>query len=205
MNYFYAIHQLKILQWLFCTLAGHQATIQIKYDDISMKTRLISTRFTGTFGRFFNTSLGFTPNWDYKPTNAIHAHSPGFQICDKFLHSSTIVKLYLKRDCINGSINNGVQQPILYSFVSKKPSGFKTNCEAETIHYKNIKKSVLNTITLYFEYDNHEKIDFNGRTLTFTLHIFKNWTIYSAFKNLKINDITLVKNITLVQKTLLVR
>ena len=49
-----------------------------------MKTELILTRFGSTFGTlkfdeksFFDTLLGFTPFWDYKPTNAFHADSPG--------------------------------------------------------------------------------------------------------------------------------
>ena len=49
-----------------------------------MKTKLSLTRFGGTFGTlrfdensFLNTFLSFTSYWDYKPTNAIHADSPG--------------------------------------------------------------------------------------------------------------------------------
>ena len=38
--------QLKI----FHRLGDHDGTLQIKYDDTSMKTKLISTRFGGTFG-----------------------------------------------------------------------------------------------------------------------------------------------------------
>ena len=34
------------------TMGDHEGTLQIEYDDISMKTRLILTRFKGTFGRF---------------------------------------------------------------------------------------------------------------------------------------------------------
>ena len=45
-------------------MADHQGTLQIEYDDIGMKTKLISTRFGWTFGtlRFDerNTFLGFT-------------------------------------------------------------------------------------------------------------------------------------------------
>ena len=58
--------------------------MKIEYDDITTKTKLILKRFGGTFGTlnfyeksFFSTVLGFTPFWDYKPTNAIHADRPG--------------------------------------------------------------------------------------------------------------------------------
>ena len=32
------------------TMGDHEGTLQIEYDDISMKTKLILTRFGGTFG-----------------------------------------------------------------------------------------------------------------------------------------------------------
>ena len=79
----------------------------------------------------------------------------------------------MKCDCIDGSIQNGLRQPILYSFVLDKRSGYKIFSEPETIHYKKINKSVLNTITFYLEDDNNKEIDFNQETLTFTLQMIK--------------------------------
>ena len=122
---------------------------------------------------FFRTLLGFDPYWDYKPTNAIHADSPGVYSNDKvFLNLNTINEIHLKCDCIDVSIQDGVRQPILFSFVLDKPSGYKVFCEPETIHYKKINKSVLNTITFYLEDENNE-VNFNGETLTFTLQMIK--------------------------------
>ena len=79
----------------------------------------------------------------------------------------------MKCDVIDGAVVNGVRQPILYSIVLDKPSGYKVFSEPETIHYKKIKKSVLNTIPFYLEDDNNEEVDFNGETLTFTLQMVK--------------------------------
>ena len=79
----------------------------------------------------------------------------------------------MKCDVIDGSVVNGVRQPILFSFVVDKPSGYKVLCESETIHFKKINKSVLNTITFYLEDDNNKVVDFNGETLTFTLQMIK--------------------------------
>ena len=79
----------------------------------------------------------------------------------------------MKCDAIDGSVVNGVRQPILYSFVLDKPSGYKVFSEPETIHFKKIKKSVLNTITFYLEDDDHKEVIFNGETLTFTLQMIK--------------------------------
>ena len=124
--------------------------------------------------RFFHTLLGFTPFWDYKPTNAIHADSPGVYTSDKIiLNINTIDEIHLKCDCINGSIQDGVRQPFLFSFVLDKPAGHKVFCEPETIHYKKINKCILNTITFYLEDDNNEEVDFNGETVTFTSQTIK--------------------------------
>ena len=146
------------LQKAVYPLGDHEGTLQIKYDDLNKKTKLILTRFGSTFGilrfdkkSFFHTLLGFTPYWDYKPTNEIHAISPKVYTNDKvILNLNTIDKIHLKCDSIDGSIQDGLRQPILFSFVLDKPSGYKVFCEPETIHYKKINKSVLNTITFLF-------------------------------------------------------
>ena len=162
-------------------LGDHEGTLQIEYDDLNKKVRLILTRFGITFGTlrfdeksFFHTIFGFTPYWDYKPTNAIHADAPGVYSSDKvILNLNTINKIHLKCDCIDGSIQNGVRQHILFSFVLDKPSGYKVFCQPETIHYKKINKSFLNTVTFYLEDDNNKEVNFNGETLTFTLQMIK--------------------------------
>ena len=79
----------------------------------------------------------------------------------------------MKCDCIDGSVVNRLRQPIIYSFVLDKLSGYKVFSEPETIHYKKINKSVLNTITFYSEGDSDKEVDFNQETLTFTLQMIK--------------------------------
>ena len=137
-------------------------------------------RFGLTFGTsrydeksFLNTLLGFTPYWDYKPTNTIHADSPAVYTSDKILNLSTMNKIHLKCDIIDGSVVNGVREPILFSFVLDKKPVFKVFCEPETIHYKKINTSVLNNATFCLQDDNNEEVDFNGGTLTFTLQMIK--------------------------------
>ena len=147
-------YSIEDLQKIVYPLGDHEGTLQIKYDDLNKKVKLNLTRFGLTFGTlrfdeksFFSTLLGFDPYWDYKPTNAIHAESPGVYISDRIiLNLDTINKIHLKSDCIDGSIQDGVRQPILFSFVLDKPAGYKVFCEPETIHYTKINKSVLNTI-----------------------------------------------------------
>ena len=85
----------------------------------------------------------------------------------KKLNSSTRNKIHSKCDVTDGSMQNGTQQPILFSFVFDKKPAYKVFCEPETIHYKKINKSVLNTILFYLEDDNTEGVNFNAGTLSF--------------------------------------
>ena len=94
--------------------------------------------------------MDFTPSWKYKCTNAIRADSPGVYTSDKNLNLNTTNKILLKYDIIDGSLVNGLRQPILFSFILDKPSGFKVFCEPETIHQKIPNKTVLNAITFFF-------------------------------------------------------
>ena len=114
---------------------------------------------------FFSTILGFTPGWDYKHFNQY--------LSQKIVNLNSTNKIHLKCDAIDGSVVNGVRQPILYSFTLDKPAGYKVFSEPETIHYKKINKSVLNTITFYLEDDKNKEVDFNQETLTFTLQMIK--------------------------------
>ena len=145
---------------------GDCNVIVIEYDDIKMKTKLdvkagiIAIRFDEK--SFFSTILGFTPGWDYKHYNKY--------ISRKIVNLSNTNKIHLKCDV---SVVNGLRQSILYSFVLDKKPGYKVFSEPETIHYKKINQSVLNTILFYLEDDNNEEVDFNGETLTFTLQMIK--------------------------------
>ena len=148
---------------------GPSNVIDIEYDDITMKTKLvvnngiIAIRFDEK--SFFSTVLGFTPGWDYKHYNKYTSQ--------KVVNLGSTNKIHLKCDCIDGSVVNGLRQTILYSFVIDKLHGYKVFSEPERIHYKKINKSVLNTITFYLENNNNEEVDFNGETLTFTLQMIK--------------------------------
>ena len=168
------------LQKAVYALSDHERTIQIEYDDLDKKVKLILTRFGDTFETlrfdiksFFHTLSGFESYWYYNPTNAFNSNGEGVYTSDEIiLNLYTINKIHLKCDIIDGSIQDGIRQPILFSFVLDKPSGYKVFCQPETIHYKK-NKSLLNTITFYLEDDNNEEVDFNQETLTFTLRTIK--------------------------------
>ena len=127
-------------------------SIDIEYDDVTMKTKLvvrpgtIAIRFDEK--SFFSTVLGFTSGWDYEHYNEYTSQ--------RILDLGSTNKIHLKCYVIDGSVVNGLRQPIFYSFVLDKLPGYKILSEPETIHYKKINKSVLNTITFYLEDDNNE-------------------------------------------------
>ena len=174
----YTIEDLKKAVYKF---GDHEKTLQIEYGDTNKKVKLILTRFGSTFRTlrfngqsFFHTLLGFEPYWDYKPTNAFNSNDEGVYTSDKVISNlNTTNKIHLKCDCIDGNLQGGIRQAILFSFVLDKPSGYKVFCEPETKQCKKIFKSVLNTITIYLENNNNEEIDFNQETLTFTLQMIK--------------------------------
>ena len=111
---------------------GTGNVIDIEYDDITMKNKLvvrygiIALRFDEK--SFFSTILGFTSGWDYKFNNKYTSQ--------KIVNLGCTNKINLKSDCIDGSLVNGSRQPILYSFVSDKLPGYKVFSEPETIQYK---------------------------------------------------------------------
>ena len=148
---------------------GPSNVIDIEYDDITMKTKMvirsgvIAIRFDEK--SFFSTVLGFTPGWDYKHYNKYTSQ--------KIVNLGSTNKIHLKCDCIDGSVLNGVRPPILFSFVLDKLPGYKVFCEPETIHYKKKNKTVLNTVTFYLEDNNNDEVNFNEETLTFTLQMIK--------------------------------
>ena len=111
--------------------------ILIRHDDITRKTKLIvnSGKIAIRFDEksVFSTILGFTPGWDYKHYNQY--------LSQKIVNLSNTNKIHLKCDVIDGSIQDGVRQPILFSFVLDKPSGYKVFCEPETILYRKINQT----------------------------------------------------------------
>ena len=149
--------------------ASSNSEILIRLDGITRKTKLvvrpgiIAIRFDEK--SFFSTFLGFNHGWVYKHYNQY--------ISEKIVNLSNMNKIHLKTDVIDGSIVNGVREPILFSFVLDKPAGYKVFCEPETIHFKKIGKSVLKTITFCLEDDNNDEVDINRETLTFTLQMIK--------------------------------
>ena len=61
---------------------------------------------------------------------------------------------------------NGLRQPILFSFVSDKPAVYKFFANLKQFITKKMNKSVFNTIKFYRENDKNEENEFNQEVLT---------------------------------------
>ena len=169
------VYTIKDISEAVYTLGDNHGTLQIEYGDVSMKTKLILSPFVMLrfIKNFFFTSLRFTPYWDYKPTKTILVDNSGISTSEKILNSSIIKNSPPKLHVIDASIDNGLRGAILFGFVLDKPSGYRLFCEPVTIHYEKIDKSVLNTITFYLEDDSNKQVNFDEKTLTFTLQMIK--------------------------------
>ena len=63
---------------------------------------------------FFNTLLGFTPYWEYKPTNVIPTDSPGVYTSETKLTLFTKDRIPLNGFVTDGSVVNGIREPKLF-------------------------------------------------------------------------------------------
>ena len=136
--------------------------IDIIPDTISMKS-VLTTSNSIHFNSRLNILLGFT-NKDYPP---------GTHTSEKPVMITTTDKVHLKCDCVDGSIVNGIREQILFSFNLSAPPGYKIINNPTTVLYKKINKTRLDQIQFFLEDSNHNPVDFNNETLTFTIQTIK--------------------------------
>ena len=134
----------------------------IETDTISMKS-VLTTSNPIYFTSKLNELLVFT-NTHY---------IEGTHISEKPVMITTTDKVHLKCDCVDGSIANGIREQILFSFNLSSPPGYKIIKGPNIILYKKINKTRLDSIQFFLEDSNHNPVDFNGETLTFTIQIIK--------------------------------
>ena len=150
--------------------------VNIAIDDIRLKSNLkINQTLIFTERSFFYTILAFTQSRSY-PLDDINSHYQiiaGSYKSDKSINITGIDKIHLKCDCVQGSIVNGIREPILFSFALSSPPGHKIYKEPRIKLFKKINKSVLSHITFYFEDDDHKAVDFHGETISFTCQLIK--------------------------------
>ena len=150
--------------------------VYVTIGDISLKANLKTNQtLFFTEKSFFYTILGFTRSRSYPldDIDGFYQLIAGSYKSDKPNNITGIDKIHLKCDCIEGSIVNGVREPILFSFALGSPPGHKIYKEPRTKFFKKVNKSVLSHITFYFEDDDHKPVDFNNETIGFTCQLIK--------------------------------
>ena len=150
--------------------------INVTIDERKYKTDLkINQTLIFTNKSFFYFILGFTQSHSYPidDIDGFYQLIPGSYKSEKPINITGIDKVHLKCDCIDGSIINGIREPILYSFALDQPPGHKIYKEPKVKLFKKINKRVLSHITFYFEDDDYKPVDFNGETISFTCQLIK--------------------------------
>ena len=150
--------------------------INITIDDIRLKSNLkINQTLIFTEKSFFYTILGFTQSRSYPLDDIAGFYQliAGLYKSDRPINIIGIDKIHLKCDGIQGSIVNGIREPILYSFALDQPPGRKIYKEPKVKLFKKINKSVLSHVTFYLEDDVYKAVDFNNETISFTCQLIK--------------------------------
>ena len=150
--------------------------VNITIDDIRLKSNLkINQTLLFTEKSFFYTILGFTQSRSYPldDIDGFYQIIAGLYKSDRPINITGIDKIHLKCNCIQGSIVNGIREPILFSFALSSPPGHKIYKEPKIKLFKKINKSVFSHITFYFEDDDYKTVDFHNETISFTCQLIK--------------------------------
>ena len=150
--------------------------INVTIDERKYKTDLrINQTLIFTNKSFFCTILGFTQSHSYplEDIEGFYQLIAGLYKSERPINITGIDKVHLKCDCIDGSIVNGVREPILYSFALSSPPGHKLYKEPRVKLFKKINKCILSHITFYLEDDKYKAVDFNNEIVLFTCQLIK--------------------------------
>ena len=110
--------------------------VSVRVDDVRLKSNLkINQTLIFTEKSFFYTILGFPRSRSYPldDIDGFYQLISGSYKTDKPNNITGIDKNHLKCDCIQGSLVNGIREPILYSFVLSSPPGQKIYKEPRVI------------------------------------------------------------------------
>ena len=151
--------------------------LNILTGDIRLRSKLNINQFSIlTEKPFVYTILAFIQSHS-RPLGKINGYfqfSPGtYKKGKKTNHIAGSNKVCLKCNCINGSIVNGIREPILYNFALKKPPGRKIYKESRIKLFKKIYKPVLSQRIFYLEDNDLKPVDFNGETISKTFQLGK--------------------------------
>ena len=150
--------------------------VSVTIDDIRLKSNLkINQTLIFTEKSFFCAILGFTRSRSYPldDVDGFYHLIAGSYKSDRPINITVFDKILLKFDCINGSIVNGIGEPILYTFALSSLPCRKFFKDPSIKLFKKIYKSLLSHISFYLEDDDHKPVDFNNETISFTCQLNK--------------------------------
>ena len=170
------IYNVVDLNEIIKNILPNNVKIDITIDERKYKTDLKTNQtLIFTNKSFFYTILGFTQSHSYPldDLEGFYQLIPRSYQSERPINITGIDKVHLKCDCIDGSIVNGVREPILYSFALDQPPGHKIYKEPKVKLFKKINKSILSHITFYLEDDDYKPVDFNNEIVLFTCQLIK--------------------------------
>ena len=92
---------------------------------------------------------------------------------DKPIKITRIDKVHLKCNVVDGSIVNGVREPVLYFFALDQPPGRKIYKEPKDKLFEKINNFVFSHLTFRLEDGDYKPVDFNNEIVTFTCQLNK--------------------------------
>ena len=98
---------------------------------------------------------------------------PGTYKSEGLNNFTGIDKILSKCDCVNGSIVDGVREPVLCSFALDKPPGPNIFEEPGIKLFTRKNKIVFSHIKYFLEDDEYKLVDFNGEAISFTCQLVK--------------------------------
>ena len=122
------IYELSDLNNTLKYILSDNVKVSVTIDDIRLKSNLkFNQTLIFTNKSFFYTILGFTESHQGSLNNieGFYQILPRSFRSNKPINLTAIDKTHLKCDCIEGSIMNGIREPILFSFALSSPPGHK--------------------------------------------------------------------------------
>ena len=150
--------------------------ISVTIDEKKYKSNLKTNQLLiFTNKSFLYTILGFTQSHSYPldDKGGFYQLIAGSYENDKPNNITSIDRVHLKCDCIDGSIVNGIRELILYSFALDQPPGHTIYKEQKVKLFEKVNKSVLSHITFYVKDDDYKAVDFNGESISITCQLIK--------------------------------
>ena len=170
------IYEISDINTTLKTILPDNVEVSVTIDCIRINSKLkIDEILIFTDKSFFIGILGFTRARSYPldDFDGFYQLIAGSYKSDRPINITGFDEIHLKCDCINGSIVNGIREPILYCFAFEQPPARKVYKEHRVKLFKKLNKSVLSHKTFYLEDDDHKPVDLKGETISLLAHQLK--------------------------------